>query len=1242
MGATAYELSLKITAKDLASKTVGDVRANVAKDIQQVSTQVQDANKAASKSARDTADQTVKANQKIGESAKKTGNQYADNAQKIQAANRAVSYSLREIQLQSKQSVTSTTRLGAAFKTFSGFAGQASITLGAVTSSAAAAWKVLSAGSDVAGNAERQFLRLQNQVRATGGAAGFTAAELDKLARTEALATLGDTTGLRNAIGALTTFKSISGDVFTRTIQLAGDVAEVLGQNVTSATIQLSKALENPKQGISALTEVGVTFTNAEKEKIKALQESGDLLGAQIEVLKVLEGQFGGAGRAAAEGYIGAIDTLNQRWEELLETLGKSTLEDITKWIKEGAAALNTFNEFLNDDTEQTRLNNEVKKEFEQRLRYINEATGANYETWMDATRALGTMRDSAEQAGYQLSALDEAGKAAAAQADSLTPSINATSAALDKIDQAADKAAKTLSGSIKDMAAAYQDIDAQIAAGLPATLSAIEENYAARLSAVQNGNLSEQEQIRQTAQLVVDKEQEKIAAVNSNYSQRASLITEAFNSEIQIAAQAGLDTTEIERLKLEALNELAGEREAAYKASIDALVAEEQRLHDQAKALRESLKAIDQSQADYERQLRREGLSEFAQYQDQRKEIAEKNAAAEKALQAGNFEAAREYAQQALALVKQNDDAVKDGSKTVVSAETARKNALEDSRAATELLNEVTEQQAQATENAAASAGALADEFNAGLADVQGQLGDLKSALESALQAELQIKTDQAETDLRAYLDAVAQKDALLDVKLSLENAQAALSAFAADPRNQEMAIEARLALTQLESDAQIGRDLVAAIGDEKIIAQADFSSVLSGAKKTRSDIEAALEPQTNSTHAVSADTAAVRAEISALQRATSSTHTVYVRTVEKKQSGGQVGAKLDMGGHLPGYGGGDRVQALLEAGEFVVRKEAVQRVGVSRLQRLNDGDDVAMFARGGFVSFRDDLYIRGQENTFKDDLYIRGQENTFKDDLYIRGQENTFKDDLFIRGQENTFKDDLFISGMRDAETLKNRGTVAEQNPLVNDNAVAKLADYTRQNTPVAPAQSSASRQNTRDADDSARAAKARAEQSEKNLDALRRMPISALRGIEVQKLPAFERYIVEERLRDDAAARGKAFAEAESKRRDDANWFNSGSAADVERRRNVLAAMRAKNVGASNSELFAMIRAESSSVAMPDMQFSAPAIARGAGGEPPGSGETITLRFEVGGKIVSGKFERNDADALISQLDGIARRM
>ncbi|MBW2006173.1 MAG: hypothetical protein JRI72_16530, partial [Deltaproteobacteria bacterium] len=78
-----------------------------------------------------------------------------------------------------------------------------------------------------------------------------------------------------------------------------------------------------------------------------------------------------------------------------------------------------------------------------------------------------------------------------------------------------------------------------------------------------------------------------------------------------------------------------------------------------------------------------------------------------------------------------------------------------------------------------------------------------------------------------------------------------------------------------------------------------------------------------------------------------TTSTHTITTKTKEEKQAGGPVG--FDRGGKLQGYGGGDTVPAMLEKGEFVIRKEAVEKYGSGLFENLNSM--VAGMKIGGFV---------------------------------------------------------------------------------------------------------------------------------------------------------------------------------------------------------------------------------------------------------------------------------------------------
>jgi hypothetical protein len=73
----------------------------------------------------------------------------------------------------------------------------------------------------------------------------------------------------------------------------------------------------------------------------------------------------------------------------------------------------------------------------------------------------------------------------------------------------------------------------------------------------------------------------------------------------------------------------------------------------------------------------------------------------------------------------------------------------------------------------------------------------------------------------------------------------------------------------------------------------------------------------------------------INALTRDETKHITVVTHHVEANAAGGLAG--LALGGKLSGYGGGDRINAKLEAGEFVIRKEAVAKYGAALFDSLN-----------------------------------------------------------------------------------------------------------------------------------------------------------------------------------------------------------------------------------------------------------------------------------------------------------------
>lgn len=86
-------------------------------------------------------------------------------------------------------------------------------------------------------------------------------------------------------------------------------------------------------------------------------------------------------------------------------------------------------------------------------------------------------------------------------------------------------------------------------------------------------------------------------------------------------------------------------------------------------------------------------------------------------------------------------------------------------------------------------------------------------------------------------------------------------------------------------------------------------------------------------------------------LEKPTSSVHTIYVREIQTKSVGGVVRAAT--GRYFPGYGGGDKIPILGEAGEYMNRKESVRFWGAGIFNALNRMDVAAVMASLGVNKF-------------------------------------------------------------------------------------------------------------------------------------------------------------------------------------------------------------------------------------------------------------------------------------------------
>jgi len=173
--------------------------------------------------------------------------------------------------------------------------------------------------------------RLEAVAKATNVFGENTSQVTDRLAefaKSQEMRIAVDDKVIKGVQAQLLSFKQLSssadetGGAFDRATVAAFDMASAGFGSAEGNATALGKALEDPIKGISALSRTGTIFTEQQKEQIKVLQESGDLVGAQELILAELESQYGGVAAATAD----ASDKLALSFDNIKENAGAALL----------------------------------------------------------------------------------------------------------------------------------------------------------------------------------------------------------------------------------------------------------------------------------------------------------------------------------------------------------------------------------------------------------------------------------------------------------------------------------------------------------------------------------------------------------------------------------------------------------------------------------------------------------------------------------------------------------------------------------------------------------------------------------------------------------------------------------------------------------------------------------------------------------------------------------------------------
>jgi phage-related protein len=176
-------------------------------------------------------------------------------------------------------------------------------------------------------------------IKSTGKSAGVTTKQVQELAGSIMKKTGIDDEAIQSGENLLLTFTNIrneagkNNDIFTQSTKIMADMSVALGQDMKTSAIQLGKALNDPVKGMSALRRVGVSFTQAQQDQVKALVESGHQMEAQKLILRELNKEFGGSAEAIGKTLPGQLAIVRESFNNFAGDLVGKTIPYIEQVI---------------------------------------------------------------------------------------------------------------------------------------------------------------------------------------------------------------------------------------------------------------------------------------------------------------------------------------------------------------------------------------------------------------------------------------------------------------------------------------------------------------------------------------------------------------------------------------------------------------------------------------------------------------------------------------------------------------------------------------------------------------------------------------------------------------------------------------------------------------------------------------------------------------------------------------------
>lgn len=218
---------------------------------------------------------------------------------------------------------------------------------------------------------EQTLAQLEAALKATGGAAGYSAEQLQAMA--DQLESQSNFTAeqIIDAQTRLLSYTDVVGEQFPAALQISIDQAERLGISVEASAETVGKALQTPSKAMEALGRQGFKLEAGQGALLKRLEATGKMAEAQAIIMDMLNESYGGAAAAARVGTIeGLWKSLTDRVGNFYKMIGNAGALD---FVKGKLVDVGDYIQQLADDGRLERLAESLSNAFIQGVEKVQE-----------------------------------------------------------------------------------------------------------------------------------------------------------------------------------------------------------------------------------------------------------------------------------------------------------------------------------------------------------------------------------------------------------------------------------------------------------------------------------------------------------------------------------------------------------------------------------------------------------------------------------------------------------------------------------------------------------------------------------------------------------------------------------------------------------------------------------------------------------------------------------------------------